>query len=69
MNIKLPDGSIKEVAEDATVADVAAAIGTGLAKAALGGKIEGKFADLTTPVTVSGRTDRVRAADRGWLLL
>ncbi|WP_283170505.1 threonine--tRNA ligase [Curtanaerobium respiraculi] len=50
MNIKLPDGSSKELAEGATVADVAAAIGPGLAKAALGGKINGDFADLDFPV-------------------
>lgn len=50
MNIVLPDGSSKELAEAATVADVAASIGAGLAKAALGGKIDGVFADLDTPV-------------------
>ncbi len=50
MNIVLPDGSTKELAEGATIADVAASIGTGLAKAALGGKIDGAFADLGTPV-------------------
>ena len=33
----------------ATVADVAASIGAGLAKAALAGKIDGKLVDLTTP--------------------
>ena len=50
MNIVLPDGSVKELAEGATVADVAASIGAGLAKAALGGKVDGAFADLDTPV-------------------
>lgn len=50
MNIVLPDGSTKELADGATVADVAASIGAGLAKAALGGKIDGAFADLDTPV-------------------
>ena len=50
MNIVLPDGSQKELAHGATVADVAASIGAGLAKAALGGKIDGAFADLDTPV-------------------
>lgn len=50
MNIVLPDGSTKELTEGATIADVAASIGTGLAKAALGGKIDGAFADLGTPV-------------------
>ena len=50
MNIVLPDGSTKELAEGATVADVAASIGAGLAKAALGGKINGAFADLNFEV-------------------
>ncbi len=51
MNVVLPDGSNKQVPEGATVADVAAAIGAGLAKAALGGKVDGCFADLDTPVS------------------
>ena len=50
MIVNLPDGSKKEVAQDATVADVAASIGAGLAKAALGGKIDGAFADLDSVV-------------------
>ncbi len=50
MNISLPDGSVKEVADGATIADVAAAIGAGLAKAALAGKIDGTLADLNAPV-------------------
>ena len=50
MEIKLPDGSVKEVAEGATVADVAAAIGAGLAKAALGGIVNGSPVDLSAPV-------------------
>ena len=50
MNVYLPDGSIKEMPENSTVADVAASIGSGLAKAALGGKINGAFADLSAVV-------------------
>ncbi len=50
MNIKLPDGSTKEVQEGATVKDVAASIGSGLARAALAGKVDGAFVDLTTVV-------------------
>ncbi|MBR5259573.1 MAG: threonine--tRNA ligase [Eggerthellaceae bacterium] len=50
MNIVLPDGSIKEVAEGATVADVAAAIGAGLAKAALAGIVNDQPVDLSAPV-------------------
>ncbi|MCD8316685.1 MAG: threonine--tRNA ligase, partial [Eggerthellaceae bacterium] len=51
MNITLPDGSVKEVPENATVADVAAAIGTGLAKAALGGIVNGSPVDLSYRVS------------------
>lgn len=38
-NIRLPDGSVRQFEQAVTVADVAANIGTGLAKAALAGKI------------------------------
>src|SRR5688572_19762756 len=50
MHVQLPDGSQKEVPENATVADVAAAIGKGLAKAAIAGKIDGKTVDLSAKV-------------------
>jgi threonyl-tRNA synthetase len=50
MHVQLPDGSQKEVPENSTLADVAAAIGKGLAKAALAGRINGKTVDLYTPV-------------------
>jgi threonyl-tRNA synthetase len=50
MNVQLPDGSIREVPENATLADVAAAIGKRLAKDALAGKIDGKVVDIYTPV-------------------
>jgi threonyl-tRNA synthetase len=39
ITITLPDGSKREFAQPVTVAEVAAAIGTGLAKAALGGRV------------------------------
>jgi len=48
--VVLPDGSRREVDEGATMADVAAAIGSRLAQAALAGKIGGKLVDLTAPV-------------------
>src|SRR5688500_11613514 len=50
MNVQLPDGSMREVAENATVADVAAAIGRRLAKDALAGKVNGKTVDIYAPV-------------------
>lgn len=51
MNIILPDQTVKELEEGATVQDVAASIGAGLAKAALAGKVNGTLVDVTAPVT------------------
>src|SRR5271154_3065483 len=46
--ITLPDGSVKSFAGPVTGAEVAAAIGPGLAKAALAMKADGKLLDLKT---------------------
>jgi threonyl-tRNA synthetase len=46
-NIKLPDGSVREFAQPVTVAEVAAAIGPGLAKAALAGRVNGTLVDTS----------------------
>ena len=51
MNIVLPDGSVKELEEGATVADVAASIGAGLARAALAGIVNDGPVDLDTVVS------------------
>jgi len=45
--ITLPDGSKREFGQPVTVAEVAAAIGPGLAKSALAGKLDGKVVDLS----------------------
>jgi threonyl-tRNA synthetase len=47
--ISLPDGSVKEMPEGSTPADVAAAIGPGLAKAALAAKVDGEVRDIMRP--------------------
>ena len=47
--IALPDGSVREMPEGSTPADVAAAIGPGLAKAALAAKVDGELRDLNRP--------------------
>jgi threonyl-tRNA synthetase len=47
--IALPDGSVKEMPEGSTPADVAAAIGPGLAKAALAARVDGEVRDITRP--------------------
>ncbi len=47
--ISLPDGSVREMPEGSTPADVAAAIGPGLAKAALAARVDGELRDLNRP--------------------
>ena len=46
IKISLPDGSVREMPRGSTPADVAAAIGPGLAKAALAAKVDGELVDL-----------------------
>jgi threonyl-tRNA synthetase len=46
-NITLPDGSVRQFDKPVTVGEVAASIGPGLAKAALGGKVDGKLVDTS----------------------
>jgi threonyl-tRNA synthetase len=45
IDITLPDGSRRQFDHPVTVADVAASIGAGLAKAALAGKVDGRLVD------------------------
>ncbi|HEU4644759.1 MAG TPA: threonine--tRNA ligase [Burkholderiales bacterium] len=45
-NIQLPDGSVKSFPGPVTVAEVAQAIGAGLARAALAGKVDGTLVDI-----------------------
>ncbi|HYM60597.1 MAG TPA: threonine--tRNA ligase [Thermoanaerobaculia bacterium] len=59
MNVQLPDGSIKEVAPGASVADVAAAIGKRLAKDAIAGRIDGKIVDLSVKVPDGAKVEIV----------
>jgi len=47
--ITLPDGSVREVAPGTTPADIAAAIGPGLAKAALAARVDGELRDIGRP--------------------
>jgi threonyl-tRNA synthetase len=48
--IRLPDGSVREVMPGTTPADVAAAIGPGLAKAAMAARVNGEVRDLNRPL-------------------
>jgi len=61
--ISLPDGSVREMPTGSTPADVAAAIGPGLAKAALAARIDGELVDLTRPFTGNARLALVTAKD------
>nr|WP_315472941.1 threonine--tRNA ligase [uncultured Undibacterium sp.] len=47
ISIRLPDGSQRQFESAVTVAQVAASIGAGLAKAALAGKVNGKLVDTS----------------------
>ena len=70
MNIVLPDGSKKELADGSTVADVAASIGAGLAKAALAGIVNDQPVDLSAPVAEGDSVAIVTAkSDEGLELL
>ncbi len=48
ITVSLPDGSERELADDATALDLAAAIGSGLKKAAVAAVVDGVETDLTT---------------------
>ncbi len=48
ISVTLPDGSIRMVKDGATIYDLAKTIGTGLAKAAIAGKIDGDLVDISS---------------------
>ena len=50
MELELPDGKILSLSDGATGADAAAAIGPGLARAALAVKVDGEVRDLARPL-------------------
>lgn len=64
IQITLPDGSQRQYEQDTiTVQDIAASIGSGLAKAALGGKVDGKLVDTTYTITTDSSVAIVTAKD------
>jgi len=63
LNITLPDGSQRQFPGPVTVAEVAASIGTGLAKAALGGRVEGQLVDTSHTITGDARVSIITAKD------
>src|SRR5579862_964214 len=61
--ISLPDGSVREVPRGTTPADIAAAIGPGLAKAALAARIDGALIDLARPLDHDASLALITARD------
>ena len=67
MNVQLPDGSLLELQEGASGADAAAAIGAGLARAALGIRVNGELIDLSAPLVAGAQIEIVTAKSDGQL--
>ena len=63
IQITLPDSSKRDYPQAVTVAEVAASIGTGLAKAALGGKVDGKLVDTSFLINQDSAVSIITAKD------
>ncbi|MCX8475135.1 MAG: threonine--tRNA ligase [Sphingomonas sp.] len=61
--ITLPDGSVREVAPGTTPADIAAAIGPGLAKAAMAARVDGEVRDIMRPFEGDAQLALITAKD------
>jgi threonyl-tRNA synthetase len=59
VKISLPDGSERSLQLGATIYDLAASIGAGLAKAAIAGKIDGTLVDLNTKLSDGNKVEIV----------
>ena len=68
LKISLPDGSVREVPRGSTPADIAAAIGPGLAKTALAARVDGELRDLTRPFEGDASLALVTARDEADVL-
>ncbi|MHC4529044.1 MAG: TGS domain-containing protein, partial [Planctomycetota bacterium] len=54
---KLPDGTTLDIPEGTTAQQLAEKIGPGLARAALGAKVDGRLVDLSTPIRADGAVE------------
>ena len=63
LKISLPDGSVREVPPGSTPADIAAAIGPGLAKAAIAARVDGELRDIMRPFDGDASLALVTARD------
>lgn len=61
--ITLPDGSQREFAHAVTVMEIAQSIGTGLAKATLAGKVDGRVVDASTVIEGDAQLQIITAKD------
>ncbi len=64
ISVKLPDGSARELKDGANSGDLAAAIGAGLAKAAVAAKVDGKIVDLSLPLPNNARVQILTKRDK-----
>ncbi|MDT7933759.1 MAG: threonine--tRNA ligase [Sphingomonadaceae bacterium] len=63
VRVTLPDGTLRDLPAGATAADLAAAIGPGLAKAALAARVNGEVRDLNRPLPDGAQVALVTARD------
>ncbi len=63
VNVTLPDGSVRPFEGPVTVAQVAASIGAGLAKAALAGRVNGRLVDTSHLIDADAQLAIVTAKD------
>ena len=64
LNITLPDGSVRQYESPVTVAQIAASIGAGLAKATVAGKVNGKLVDACDPITEDSAVQIITPKDQ-----
>jgi len=64
LNITLPDGSVRQYESPVTVAQIAASIGAGLAKATVAGKVNGKLVDACDPIAEDARVQIITPKDK-----
>ena len=62
-DVKLPDGTIKSFDQPLTVADLAKSIGSGLARAAIAGRVDGKLVDTSHSISHDAEVAIVTAKD------
>ncbi|GCB01949.1 threonyl-tRNA synthetase [Sulfuriferula multivorans] len=67
LNVTLPDGSVRSFPQPVTVAEVAASIGAGLAKAALAGRVDGALVDTSFVIAQDAQLSIVTDRDANGL--